>query len=138
MKTAAWIGILALATAGVAACGDDESTTPGTTTATTGTATTTSSSGAGGTGGATTSSSSGAGGTGGDGVGGAGGGVGGAGGAGGSSGLLPFGSPCTAPAECESGICNPQQGAMFCTVMCQVDGDCPPPMDCNNNNFCKI
>ena len=137
MKTAAWIGILALATAGVAACGDDETgdaATSGTTTTTTSSASGTGAAGgAGGAGGATTSSSS-AGGAGG-GQGGAGGGQGGAGG----SGLLPFGSTCTNNAECESGICNSQQmGMMVCTIMCQEDADCPPPMDCNMSNHCKV
>lgn len=133
MKTAAWIGVIALATAGVAACGDDTSDTTGSgasgSTATTGTTTT-------GTTTTTATTATGTGGAGGEG-GGVGGAGGGAGGEGGGSGLLPFGSPCTNNAECESNICNAQQGTMVCTVTCQNDNECPPPMDCNNNGFCK-
>lgn len=135
MKTAAWIGILALATAGVAACGDDETgdaTTSGTTT------TTASAGGAGGAGGGTTTSSS-AGGAGG-GVGGGGGEGGGQGGAGGNSGLLPFGDPCTENAQCESNLCfDFNNDGMHCTIMCpQPPDECPGGFGCNGMGVCKI
>jgi hypothetical protein len=137
MKTATLIGILALATAGVAACGDDETGDA----ATSGTTTTTASAGGaggeggeGGAGGGTTSSSS-AGGAGG-GQGGAGGGQGGAGGAG----LLPFGSECTENAQCESNLCHDfNADGPHCTIPCPPNpDDCPGGFGCNGMDVCKI
>ncbi len=62
-----------------------------------------------------------------------------AGGAGGAGGLLPFMSPCTTNAQCETGLCwmFPTKGP-HCDKMCTTDADCPPPsVGCNPQGVCR-
>jgi hypothetical protein len=86
----------------------------------------------GGGGGATTSGSSSASSTSGSG---------GSGGADGGTdgGLLPFLSPCTTSAQCQTGLCFdfPAKGT-HCTKACTTPTDCPPPSPgCNPQGVCR-
>jgi hypothetical protein len=77
----------------------------------------------------------------GSGTGGSDGGAGGkdAGGDAADGGLLPFMSPCTANAQCETGLCwnFPTKGS-HCSKMCATDADCPPPSPgCNPQGVCR-
>ena len=79
--------------------------------------------------GLTAASSSGVGGSGGGGSGGSGG-----------SGLLPFLSPCSTDAECETGLCYDfnAQGP-HCSKTCTSAAECPSPStECNGMGVCKL
>ncbi len=68
------------------------------------------------------------------GTGGGGGGDGGAGG--GTGGGAPFGSGCTANAQCASGVCRSSAGSsdMLCTTTCTTSTSCPTGFTCQNAN----
>jgi hypothetical protein len=57
----------------------------------------------------------------------------------GDGGLLPFMSPCTTDAQCETMLCwsFPSKGP-HCSKMCTTDTDCPPPSPgCNPQMICR-
>jgi hypothetical protein len=57
----------------------------------------------------------------------------------GDGGLLPFMSPCTTNAQCDTGLCwdFPTKGP-HCSKMCATDADCPAPSPgCNPQGVCR-
>ena len=58
-------------------------------------------------------------------------------------GLLPFGQPCSANAQCESNVCFVGGNRTFCSLHCTMATaatDCPvPPTSgtCNMQGYCK-
>ena len=61
----------------------------------------------------------------------------------GDGGLLPFGQPCAANAQCESNVCFIGGNRTFCSLKCTMETaatDCPvPPTSgaCNMQGYCK-
>lgn len=54
--------------------------------------------------------------------------------------LLPFLSPCTTDAECETGLCHPfPSKGSHCTKTCTDAADCPAPSPgCNAMGVCRL